>query len=93
MKEIELNALKDLIGVYTHYLDSGLSTELINKAKEVYDEYHPMNTLLTQDINIAVGKLFPLAYPDAGSGVQNPTKEEVIKMLSNLTKYKHELEK
>ncbi len=86
MKELEINAVNNLIDVYETYLRSGLSAELTQKAKKAYDEYLPAYALLDKNINKAIGNLFTLAYPNADPNRILPTKEEVNEIVKILKK-------
>ncbi len=86
MKELEKPAIEQLIFVYTRFLEDGLSQDIINKAKEIYDELIPANTLLSPTVNYAVGKLFSISYPNTDTNRKIPTKEEVKEILEKLKK-------
>jgi len=93
MKELEKPAIEQLIYVYMKFLDEGLSQKVINKAKEIYDELTPGNTLLSPIVNHAVGKLFSIGYPNVDPNRPIPTKDEAKDIIEDLKKRKQELEK
>ena len=92
MKELERSTIEQLIFVYMKFLDEGLSQDVINKAKEIYDELIPANILLSPTVNYAVGKLFSISYPNTDLNRKIPTKEEVKEILEKLKKRKQNLE-
>ena len=93
MEELERPAIEQLIYLYTKFLDEGLSQEVVSKAKEIYNELVPANTLLSPTVNHAVGKLFSIGYPNIDSNRSIPTRDEVKVIIENLKKRKQELEK
>jgi HEPN domain-containing protein len=91
MKELENMAIGDLIKVYNKYISEGHSKELSKIVREVYNEFNVGGTMLSDVINKAVDALFPLAYPDSGSGLKAPTKDEAKEMIEKLKKVEKEL--
>lgn len=92
MKELEIIAIKVLIEFYTLYTQGANQNYLKKRAKELYDST-PAMTLVHDCISNAFGALFPIAYPNVGSGLKPPTKEEAKKIIKALEKRKKELEK
>ena len=93
MKEMELGGIKELINIYETLYNSGLTEYLSEKAKSIYNELTPGHTLLSKDVNSAVGKLFSVAYPNVDRDRKIPTKKDIIEILITLKKRKQELEK
>jgi len=91
MKEIERKATLDLIAVLELYLAEGLSEPVKEKAKAVYDTYHPGSALLSEFVMEAVGRLFPIAYSKANSGIKPLTKKQAEKLLGLLKKAAEEM--
>ena len=92
MKELDIKASNELIEVYERYFYEGLTDDVQMKAKETYDEYHPASTMMDDRINTAVGKLFPLAYPDSGSGMDPPSKNDVRHLITGLERLRMDLD-
>jgi hypothetical protein len=92
MKKLEKLAIEQLIFIYEKSLKEGLSEEVINNAKSIYNELIPGNTLLSDITNFAVAKLFAIAYPNSDPERKFPSKEEIKKILHSLKKRKQELE-
>ncbi|MEM2121051.1 MAG: hypothetical protein QXU20_00095 [Candidatus Woesearchaeota archaeon] len=92
MKELELSAIKELIQIYEFFLMNGLNKNTSKKARAIYNKLTPGNTLLSESVNIAVGKLFALAYPNKDPNLKMLKNGEVKKIILNLKKRKQELE-
>ncbi len=92
MKELELIAIRELINVYSTLKEMGLTEDITNKAKSIYNHLIPANTLLSNIVNSAVGRLFSVAYPNVDPDRMVPTKEEVEEIIKKLKKRKQELE-
>ena len=92
MKEFELMAVAGLLEVYMLYDIAPDSKLLQEKAQHAYDSLRPGSTMLPDEINRAVGFLFALAYPNSGSGLRAPTKEEAKKIIKELMELKKKLE-
>ncbi len=88
MKELDIKSSNELIDIYEKYFYDGLTGDVQRQAKKAYDEDHPAGTILNEKINLAVGKLFPLAYPDSGSGMKLPSKKETRQLITELEKFR-----
>jgi len=93
MKELEWKALVDLINIYTELNNKGLNKNTQEKARLVYDEYHPGHTILSEIVNEIVGKLFLIGYPNIDPNVKIPSQKEIKKIIQKLNELKKELEK
>ncbi len=93
MKEIENKILHEPITIYEEYLLNGLTSDVIEKAKKIYDGYDTATPLINKEVSKELEGLFPVAYPNSGSGDKKPTQEEAKEILSKLKKLKEELEK
>ena len=91
MKELEQKAIRELIDVYNIYILTGINKKLTDKAKFVYNEYIPANTLLGEKVMEAVGKLFPIAYPNVGSGLKPLLKKEARNIIKKLINVKNKI--
>ena len=89
MKELEKQAIQDLINFYELYLSKGKDRGLIKeKAAKIYEEYIIGFTLLSEDINGALGPLIDIY---GNTSINPPTKEEAKKILEKLKKLQKEL--
>lgn len=61
---MELGAIRELINLYSDLQKQGLTKEISERAKSIYNELTPGHTLLSKIVNSAVGRLFPIAYPN-----------------------------
>jgi len=92
MKELEREAIKELISFYENFIHSNNKELIKQKAKELYNAT-PSTTLVRESIINAFGNLFPLGYPNVNSGLKPLTKEEAKQILEKLKKLQKELEK
>lgn len=89
MKNLEQQAIKDLIDVYTLFLEFGRVKKVSETAKIVYNNYIPAKTLISKKIMSFVSKLFPLAYPDADSNLEVITVKDAKFILAELKELNH----
>ena len=92
MKELEIQAIKQLINFYELFIHAADKDMIKQKAKELYDAA-PASTLVHELTSNSFGNLFGIAYDDVGSGLNPPTKEEAKQILEKLKKLLKELEK
>lgn len=78
MKEIEEKARKELTTVYTKYLEVKDKDLISDEAERIYCEYQSASTMLPEEINLAVGKLFSLFQPEVGIKVTTYDEAEQI---------------
>ena len=87
MKELEKQAIKDLIEFYESYLSE---RKLIKeKATNIYEKYIIGFTLLSEEINSVLGHLIDIY---GNTGINPPTKEEAKQILEKLKNLQKELE-
>ncbi len=89
MKELEKKAIKDLIEFYEDYI-SGHDLKVREKAEKLHLEYTPGRTLLSDEVNAAVGPLIDIYI---NTGIKPVSKEKAKDILENLRKREKELYK
>lgn len=93
MKEFELFIIDRLIEILSAFCREGLTKEVIEKAKSLYDSFSSAGPLMSSFVDNRVEGLFPLGYPNIDQNGRIPTKKEIEKIIQMLTKRKQELEK
>jgi hypothetical protein len=91
MKELEIEAVKDLTKFYEEYLDKGNTKEIKKKAMVLEGKYLHCSPLVHKDILQAVGHLVNFYATGIPHG-KIPDKEEAKELLAKLKKLKEELE-
>lgn len=86
MKELEIMAKKDLLKIYKKILLSRDFKLVQEDARNVYNEYVPGIHLISDEIMIYVGKLFPIAYPNSKMESNTLTFDEIKEIIKNLEK-------
>ena len=84
MKELEKIVIEDLLRIYKRFLESDKQELIHQEAMKIYNQYITGKTLLSKKIMKAVISLFPIAYPNSGSGLKTPSKKEVKEIIKSL---------
>ena len=92
MKELEEEAIRELIKFYTSYIVTGIDESLKKQAIKIESKYLSASTLLSDVVYGAVGNLVYF-YVDGIPHGKPPTKEEAKEILEKLKKREKELEK
>jgi hypothetical protein len=93
MLELELDAIEKLLMLYSELYKKPISSQISHIARDIYNNLIPANTMLSDDVNFAVNRLFSVAYPDVDPDRTVPSKEEILQILQNLRKLKLSLER
>ena len=85
MKELEREAIKDLLEFYSMYVEKGNNLLVKKKAQEVEGKYLTAGPLLNEFINLCVSKLVSFY---AKIGIEPISKEEAKEIIKRLEKTK-----
>ncbi len=92
MKELESYVIEMLVEVYAELYKYGITKEISNRAKVVYNEFIPADTLLSHVVMSAILQLFAIAYPGSDPDAKVPSQDRIEKIIKDLKEYKQNLE-
>lgn len=93
MKELERQAINDLIRVYGLIVEFEDLKKVSDEARFIYNNYIPAKTVISEKIMIYVSTLFTVAYPNSESNLNLLTVDEAKNILEELKQLNKTLEK